>query len=49
MKAWQRNVVLTVAVLAFGAARMPFEARLAKELRAANLTPPPMEIQSAIL
>lgn len=44
MKAWQRNAVLTVAVLAFGAARMPFEAGLAKELRAANLTPPPMEI-----
>jgi hypothetical protein len=33
-----------VAVLAFGAARMPFEAGLAKELRASGLTPPPMEI-----
>ena len=33
-----------MAVLAFGAARMPFEARLAKELRAAGLTPVPMEL-----
>lgn len=44
MKTWQRNGILTVAVLAFGAARMPFEAGLAKELRASGLTPPPMEI-----
>lgn len=44
MKAWQRNGILTVALLAFGAARMPFEAGLAKELRAANLTPPKLEI-----
>ncbi len=33
-----------MALLAFGAARMPFEAGLAKELRIANLTPPKMEI-----
>ena len=44
MKTWQRNGILTLALLAFGAARMPFEAKLAKELRAAGLTPPPMEI-----
>lgn len=44
MKPWQRNAILAVALLAFGAARMPFEASLAKELRAANLTPEPMEI-----
>ncbi len=44
MTTWQRNAVLTVSVLAFGAARMPFEAGLAKELRASRLTPPPMEI-----
>ena len=44
MKAWQRNAVLTFSVLAFGAARMPFEAGLAMELRAAGLTPPPIEI-----
>ena len=44
MKAWQRNGILALAILAFGAARMPFEAGVAAELRAANLTPPPMEI-----
>ncbi len=44
MKTWQRNGILTVALLAFGAARMPFEAGLAKELRTAGLTPPAMEI-----
>ncbi len=44
MKNWQRNTILTVALLAFGAARLPFEAGLAKDLRAANLSPPPMQI-----
>lgn len=44
MKTWQRNGILTVALLAFGAARMPFEAGLGKELRAAGLVPAPMEI-----
>ncbi len=44
MKAWQRNGILSAALLIFGAARLPFEASLAKELRAAGLTPPPMEI-----
>ncbi|NQW99901.1 hypothetical protein HQ447_04520 [bacterium] len=44
MKTWQRNGILTVALLAFGALRLPFEARLATQLRAAGLTPPPMEI-----
>ncbi len=33
-----------MSLLAFGAARMPFEAGLAKELRDAGLTPPPLEI-----
>ncbi|NJM36475.1 MAG: hypothetical protein HC845_00580 [Akkermansiaceae bacterium] len=32
------------ALLLFGAARMPYEAALAKELRAARLTPQPLEI-----
>ncbi len=36
--------VLTLAVLGFGAARMPFEANLSSELRAAGLTPMPLEI-----
>lgn len=44
MKSWQRNGILTAALLAFGAARLPFEAGLARELRTAGLTPPPMEI-----
>lgn len=44
MKIWQRNGILTLALLAFGAARMPFEAGLAKELQAAGLMPPKMEI-----
>jgi hypothetical protein len=44
VKVWQRNGILIAAVLALGAARMPFEAALAKDLRAAKLTPPPLEI-----
>jgi tetratricopeptide (TPR) repeat protein len=44
VKVWQRNSILAVAVLAFGALRMPFEAGLAKELRAAGLTTVPMEV-----
>jgi tetratricopeptide (TPR) repeat protein len=37
-------VVLAVALLGFGAARLPFEAGLSRELRAARLMPPPLEI-----
>jgi tetratricopeptide (TPR) repeat protein len=44
VKNWQRYGILAVALLAFGALRLPFEARLAKELRAAGLTPTPLEI-----
>ncbi len=44
MKIWQKSGILTVALLAFGAARMPFEAALSKDLRKAGLTPPPLEI-----
>ncbi|MCU0753376.1 MAG: hypothetical protein MUC40_10220 [Akkermansiaceae bacterium] len=44
MKPWLKNTVLVVALLAFGAARMPFEAGLSRELRAAGLFPPPLEI-----
>lgn len=46
MKTWQRNGILTVALLAFGAARMPFEAGLGKELRASGLVPQAMEIDT---
>ena len=44
MKAWQKNGVLIVALLAFGAARMPFEVALSHALREAAMTPPPLEI-----
>ncbi len=35
-----------MGLLAFGAARMPFEAALSSELREAKLTPPPLEIDT---
>lgn len=44
MKTWQRNGILAVAVLAFGALRLPYEAALGRDLRAAGLTSAPMEI-----
>lgn len=44
MKLWQKSGILGVALLAFGAARMPFEAGLSHDLRTAGLTPPPLEI-----
>jgi len=44
VKTWQRNGILAVAVLLFGAARLPFEAGLSKELRDAGLTSLPMQI-----
>lgn len=39
-------MILAVALLALGAARMPFEARLGRELRDAGLFPPPMKIDT---
>ncbi len=44
MKPWQRNGLVAVAVLAFGAARMPFEAAVTRDLRQAHLLSPPLEI-----
>jgi tetratricopeptide (TPR) repeat protein len=44
VKNWHKNVILAAAILAFGAARMPFEAKVAKELQAANLAPPKLQI-----
>ncbi len=44
MKPSWKIAVLAVAVLAFGALRLPYEARLSGELRAAGLFPPPLEI-----
>jgi hypothetical protein len=46
VKSWQRNGILTVALLAFGAARLPYEAGLAKELRDTGLMQKPMEIET---
>jgi hypothetical protein len=46
VKSWQKNVVLTVALLASGAARMPYEVGLSKELRTAGLAPLPLEIET---
>lgn len=44
MRTWQRYGILAVAVLAFGAARMPFEAALTRELRSARLLPKEMDV-----
>lgn len=44
MKILRKSAVLTVALLAFGAARLPFEASLQRELRAAGLFPRKLEI-----
>lgn len=44
MKTWQRNGIVAVAVLAFGAARMPYEAAVSRDLRAAGLTEAPIAI-----
>ena len=44
MKLCWKIVILVVALLAFGAARMSFEAKLSGELRKAGLFPPPLEI-----
>jgi len=44
VKCRHRNLILLVALLVAGAARMPFEAALTGELRAAGLLPPPLAI-----
>lgn len=44
MKPGWKIALLAVALLAFGAARLPFEAKLHGELRAEGLFPPPLEI-----
>jgi hypothetical protein len=41
---WKKSCVLTAAVLVFGAARLPFESGLSRELHAAGLFPPKMQI-----
>ena len=44
MKLAWKSAILLVALVAFGAARLPFEAGLAQQLRAAGLFPPPLQI-----
>lgn len=44
MKNVWKFLILTIALLAFGAARLPFEAGLNRQLRVAGLFPPPLEI-----
>ena len=46
MKLWQKSGILMIALLAFGAARLPFEAGLSKELQAAGLFPPRLKIDT---
>jgi tetratricopeptide (TPR) repeat protein len=46
MKPGWKIMILAVALLALGAARMPFEAKLGRELRDAGLFPPPMKIDT---
>jgi hypothetical protein len=41
---WKKPGILAIALLAFGAARLPFESGLSKELRAAGLFPMALEI-----
>ncbi len=44
MRTWQRYGILTAALLAFGAARMPFEAALTRDLLKARLLPEEMDV-----
>lgn len=44
MKHWLKSGILVVAVLAFGAARLSYEARLSDDLRASGLVAPRLQI-----
>lgn len=44
MKRWRKPLIVGIALLGFGAARMPFESGLSKELQEANLLPRKLEI-----
>lgn len=44
MKPWKKSCVLAVAVLVFGAVRMPYESGLSRQLHEAGLFPPKMQI-----
>jgi hypothetical protein len=44
VRLWQKSVILCIAVLALGAARIPYEAGLTRELRTARLLPSDLRI-----
>ena len=44
LRTWRKSGILAIALLAFGAARLPFESGLSKELHAAGLFPLALEI-----
>ncbi|MEY5013405.1 MAG: hypothetical protein RLY69_1120, partial [Verrucomicrobiota bacterium] len=44
MRGWCKILILVVLLLAFGAARMPYERELGKSLRDAGLFPPTLQI-----
>jgi hypothetical protein len=46
VKLWQKSGILTAALLAFGALRLPFEAGLSRELRQARLFPQQLAIDT---
>jgi tetratricopeptide (TPR) repeat protein len=46
VKLLRKSLILAVALLLFGAARLPFESALSNELRAAGLFPTPLEIST---
>lgn len=43
----KRYAVLTIAILALGAVRMPFERALSEDLREAGLTPPVLDVKTS--
>lgn len=47
MRLRQKSAILCIALLVFGAARLPFESGLARELRAAGLFPTAMDITTS--
>ena len=42
----KRYAVLSLAILAFGAVRMPFENRLREEMDSSGLMPPKLEVKT---
>lgn len=46
MNQWKKIIVLGIAILAFGALRLPFERGLTDELHSAHLLPPKLEVRT---